>query len=331
MTDPLRPREVVEAEPRALKERIDRFLAAHPCSRNPPCPWTDRPDPLCAHCEGRALVAALASPAHLAEAEPREQFTREQTIVALEEFARFGEEQYGKAQLGYFSGGGWAARCLRAHLTNLHAALSSPAVSQHFKRGDTLSLPSVPVLAPALAAKCLTHGPFDPRCEVCPQCLQERSLRRLAEASASHLVSPEANPPAHAQIVKWLREAQAMLAEPEEVLEIDRLIAGVAHQPELRALIEKWRGESGSWEPGIGSGIEMCADELEAALSASVGDSPRDSSDRKSTPEERAMARGFITLWETAGIQDADDWLYVLRNRAELLAADSRATDRRDG
>jgi hypothetical protein len=42
---------------------------------------------------------------------------------------------------------------------------------------------------------------------------------------------------------------------------------------------------------------------------------------RQATDEERAMARGFIELWKLAGVQDADDWLYVLRNRAELLAS----------
>lgn len=40
---------------------------------------------------------------------------------------------------------------------------------------------------------------------------------------------------------------------------------------------------------------------------------------RHATTEERAMARGFIALWESLGVQDADDWLYALRNRAELL------------
>lgn len=41
---------------------------------------------------------------------------------------------------------------------------------------------------------------------------------------------------------------------------------------------------------------------------------------RNATAEERAMARGFVALWESVGVQDADDWLYALRNRAELLA-----------
>lgn len=37
------------------------------------------------------------------------------------------------------------------------------------------------------------------------------------------------------------------------------------------------------------------------------------------TEEERAMARGFISLWDSMDVQDADDWMYRLRNRAELL------------
>lgn len=35
---------------------------------------------------------------------------------------------------------------------------------------------------------------------------------------------------------------------------------------DLKALAQQWRAESGSWEPGIGSGISMCADELTALL-----------------------------------------------------------------
>jgi hypothetical protein len=42
---------------------------------------------------------------------------------------------------------------------------------------------------------------------------------------------------------------------------------------------------------------------------------------QQATAEERAMARGFVTLWESVGVQDAEDWLYTLRNRAELLAS----------
>lgn len=39
----------------------------------------------------------------------------------------------------------------------------------------------------------------------------------------------------------------------------------------------------------------------------------------QATANEVAMARGFIALWEAAGIQDADEWLCVLRSRAELV------------
>lgn len=42
---------------------------------------------------------------------------------------------------------------------------------------------------------------------------------------------------------------------------------------------------------------------------------------RQATAEERAMARGFRALWDGINVQDADDWLYALRNRAELLAS----------
>lgn len=42
---------------------------------------------------------------------------------------------------------------------------------------------------------------------------------------------------------------------------------------------------------------------------------------RQATAEERAMARGFVALWDSVGPQDTDDWLYTLRNRAELLAS----------
>lgn len=44
------------------------------------------------------------------------------------------------------------------------------------------------------------------------------------------------------------------------------------------------------------------------------------------TTEEREMARGFISLWDSIDVQDADDWLYVLRNRAELLLAPAVAS-----
>lgn len=54
---------------------------------------------------------------------------------------------------------------------------------------------------------------------------------------------------------------------------------------------------------------------------AAVPTIPQSLSDyRQATTEERAMARGFVTLWQSVGVQDAEDWLYALRNRAELLA-----------
>lgn len=36
---------------------------------------------------------------------------------------------------------------------------------------------------------------------------------------------------------------------------------------------------------------------------------------------ERAMARGFMALWDSEGVQDADDWLYDLLARARVLTA----------
>lgn len=48
-----------------------------------------------------------------------EKFTKDQTIAAVESFLEYGEKEYGKSQQGYFSGRGWAARCLRFHLKSL--------------------------------------------------------------------------------------------------------------------------------------------------------------------------------------------------------------------
>ena len=48
-----------------------------------------------------------------------EKFTEEQTILAIGQFLEYGEQQFGKSQQGYFSGQGWAARCLNAHRENL--------------------------------------------------------------------------------------------------------------------------------------------------------------------------------------------------------------------
>jgi len=50
-----------------------------------------------------------------------ETFTKEQTKNAIQSFLDYGENSFGKCQKGYFSGGGWASRCLRAHLKDLKA------------------------------------------------------------------------------------------------------------------------------------------------------------------------------------------------------------------
>jgi hypothetical protein len=50
---------------------------------------------------------------------PREVFSPGQVKSAIRGFLEFGEQQYGKSQQGYYSGGGWAARCLRYHLEEL--------------------------------------------------------------------------------------------------------------------------------------------------------------------------------------------------------------------
>lgn len=50
-----------------------------------------------------------------------ETFTKEQIEHSIKSFLDYGEEQFGKSQQGYFSGGGFAARCLRYHLTQLKA------------------------------------------------------------------------------------------------------------------------------------------------------------------------------------------------------------------
>lgn len=60
----------------------------------------------------------------------------------------------------------------------------------------------------------------------------------------------------------WVRDETASRESPAMTK------AGEMTDAALRTLIEKWRAESGSWEPGIGSGLEMCADELEALLAS---------------------------------------------------------------
>lgn len=51
-----------------------------------------------------------------------ETFSNNEVICALEQFLEYGESQYGKSQQGYFSGSGFAARCLRFHLEELKKA-----------------------------------------------------------------------------------------------------------------------------------------------------------------------------------------------------------------
>lgn len=60
-----------------------------------------------------------------------EKFTEQQTIIAIEQFLEYGEQQFGKSQQGYFSGVGWAARCLNAHRERL-LTLYAP---DRFQRG----------------------------------------------------------------------------------------------------------------------------------------------------------------------------------------------------
>lgn len=57
----------------------------------------------------------------LGEAPETETFTDSQIENAVEQFLKFGEDQYQKSQEGYYSGSGWAARCLRYHLEQLKA------------------------------------------------------------------------------------------------------------------------------------------------------------------------------------------------------------------
>jgi hypothetical protein len=50
---------------------------------------------------------------------PGETFSPWQVQCAIEQFLEYGEEQFLKSQQGYYSGSGWAARCLRFHLEEL--------------------------------------------------------------------------------------------------------------------------------------------------------------------------------------------------------------------
>ena len=44
-----------------------------------------------------------------------ETFTKNKIEAAIRSFLEYGEQEYLKSQQGYFSGPGWAARCLRYH------------------------------------------------------------------------------------------------------------------------------------------------------------------------------------------------------------------------
>jgi hypothetical protein len=77
----------------------------------------------------RAFAAAFAAESRAVPpveppewGEPAEGFTEIQTIRAIESFLEYGEQEFGKSQQGYFSGNGWAARCLRAHVRRLREA-----------------------------------------------------------------------------------------------------------------------------------------------------------------------------------------------------------------
>lgn len=55
-----------------------------------------------------------------------ETFSDWEVEQAVRQFLEFGEQQHGRAQNGYYSGGGWAARCLRFHLEQLQAKNIAP-------------------------------------------------------------------------------------------------------------------------------------------------------------------------------------------------------------
>ena len=53
---------------------------------------------------------------------PHEAFSPEQVQCAIQFFLNYGEQEFKKSQQGYYSGDGWAARCLRYHLQELKSA-----------------------------------------------------------------------------------------------------------------------------------------------------------------------------------------------------------------
>ncbi len=55
-----------------------------------------------------------------------ETFTSDEVRHSLRSFLDWGEKEFGKAQKGYFSGGGFAARAVRWHLKQLENAANCP-------------------------------------------------------------------------------------------------------------------------------------------------------------------------------------------------------------
>jgi hypothetical protein len=58
-----------------------------------------------------------------------EAFSKQQVIAAIEQWLEYGESSFnGKGHKGYFSGSGWAARCLRHHLEQIKSERKSRIV-----------------------------------------------------------------------------------------------------------------------------------------------------------------------------------------------------------
>lgn len=74
-------------------------------------------------------------------------------------------------------------------LTQLQAAYTELCIEVERLRAENarLALPAaaVPVSPAMVAATCAAHGSFDPRCETCPHCLHEQSIRRLSAVPVS--------------------------------------------------------------------------------------------------------------------------------------------------
>jgi hypothetical protein len=78
-------------------------------------------------------TAAESGSTASAGSETREVFTPQQVEHAIQTWLGYGEDSYVEAKepgepghRGYFSGSGWAARCLRFHLEELRRAAESP-------------------------------------------------------------------------------------------------------------------------------------------------------------------------------------------------------------